>query len=128
MLCASLARVSFVSWYRGAPLAPSRPPPEAGAPSPVQPPLRCPVDAPGLLVALLGLGLILVGSWLVVVCQRAALVRAELAGERGRRERAERNLAVRRGTVARLAEVARAGWREDGAFTARGTVPIKQRR
>ena len=86
------------------------------------------MDAPGLLVALLGLGLILVGSWLVVVCQRAALVRAELAASRGRVRVLERTVEARRGTVARLAEVARAGWREDGAFTARGTVPIKQRR
>ena len=68
------------------------------------------MDAPGLIVSILGLALIAAVSWLVVVCQQAALVRAELAGERGRRERAERLLVVRRGTVARLAEVARAGW------------------
>ena len=83
------------------------------------------MDAPGLLVTVLGLGLIAAVSWLVVTCQRAALVRAELAGERGRRERAERLLVVRRGTVARLAEVARAGWVGD-AITVRGTVPIKR--
>ena len=110
-MCALLGAVSVVTWYRGAPLPESRPASEAGAPSPVQPPLRCPVDAPGLLVSILGLGLIGAVSWLVVVAQRAALVRAELAGERGRRERAERLLVVRRGTVARLAEVARVGWR-----------------
>lgn len=85
------------------------------------------MDAPGLIVSLLGLALIGAVSWLVVVCQRAALVRAELAGERGRRERAERLLVVRRGTVARLAEVARAGWCGD-AITVRGTVPIRQGR
>lgn len=85
------------------------------------------MDAPGLIVSLLGLALIAAVSWLVVVCQRAALVRAELAGERGRRERAERLLVVRRGTVARLAEVARAGWCGD-AITVRGTVPIRQGR
>jgi predicted DNA-binding transcriptional regulator len=78
-----------------------------------------------LLVTVLGLSLIAAVSWLVVVAQRAALVRAELAGERGRRERAERLLVVRRGTVARLAEVARAGWVGD-AITVRGTVPIKR--
>ena len=83
------------------------------------------MDAPGLLVTVLGLSLIAAVSWLVVVAQRAALVRAELAGERGRRERAERLLVVSRGTVARLAEVARAGWVGD-AITVRGTVPIKR--
>ena len=57
-----------------------------------------------------------------------ALVRAELAAERAGRLRAERTVAAHRGSIVRLAEVARAGWREDGAFTARGTVPIKQRR
>ena len=69
------------------------------------------MDAPSLLVVVLGLAAGGTGAWLVVVAQRAALVRAELAGERGRRERAERLLVVRRGTVARLAEVARVGWR-----------------
>ena len=83
------------------------------------------MDAPGILVVLLGLLAGGAWAWLVVVCQRAALVRAELAGERGRRERAERLLVVRRGTVARLAEVARAGWVGD-AITVRGTVPIKR--
>ncbi len=78
------------------------------------------MDNPGILVSLLGLGLIFVGSWLVVACQRAALVRAERDAERRGRERAERLLVVRRGSLVRLAEVARAGWRDDGAFTARG--------
>ena len=86
------------------------------------------MDAPGILVVLLGLLAGGAWAWLVVVCQRAALVRAELAASRGRVRVLERTVEARRGTVARLAEVARAGWREDGAFTARGTVPIKQRR
>jgi hypothetical protein len=72
------------------------------------------VDNPGILVSLLGLGLIFVGSWLVVACQRAALVRAERDAERRGRERAERLLVVRRGSLVRLAEVARAGWVGDG--------------
>ena len=83
------------------------------------------MDAPGLLVSILGLALIAAVSWLVVACQRAALVRAELDAERRGRERAERLLVVRRGSLVRLAEVARAGWVGD-AITVRGTVPIKR--
>ncbi len=85
------------------------------------------MDNPGILVSLLGLGLIFVGSWLVVACQRAALVRAELAAARGRVGVLERSQEARRGSLVRLAEVARAGWVGDG-ITVRGTVPIKQRR
>jgi len=69
------------------------------------------VDNPGILVSLLGLGLIFVGSWLVVACQRAALVRAELAAARGRVGVLERSQEARRRSVVALAEVARAGWR-----------------
>ena len=81
------------------------------------------MDAPGVIVALLGLALIAAVSWLVVVCQRAALVRAELAASRGRVRVLERSQEARRGTVARLAEVARAGWCGD-AITVRGTVRV----
>jgi hypothetical protein len=77
------------------------------------------VDAPSLLVVVLGLvsmaGLALGAlGW-----QRAAL-------ERAGRLRAERTVAAHRGSIVRLAEVARAGWREDGAFTARGTVKVRR--
>ena len=72
------------------------------------------MDAPGILVTVLGL---LAGgavSWLVIACQRAGIV--------GRRVAVlERDLAARRGTVARLAEVARAGWMGDAI-----TVPVKR--
>ena len=77
------------------------------------------MDAPGLLVVVLGL---LAGgglAWGVVGWQRAALARARV-------QLLERDLAARRGTVARLAEVARAGWQGD-AITVRGTVPVKPR-
>lgn len=83
------------------------------------------MDAPGLIVSILGLALIAAVSWLVVVCQRAALVRAELAASRGRVRVLERTVEARRGTVVRLAEVARAGWCGD-AITVRGTVPIRR--
>ena len=81
------------------------------------------MDAPGLIVSILGLALIAAVSWLVVVAQRAALVRAELAASRGRVRVLERTVEARRGTVARLAEVARAGWVGD-AITVRGTVKV----
>ena len=85
------------------------------------------MDFPGLLVTVLGLSLIAAVSWLVVACQRAGLVRAELAAARGRVGVLERSQEARRRSVVALAEVARAGWCGD-AITVRGTVPIKQRR
>ena len=69
------------------------------------------MDAPGLLVVVLGLaaglGLVLgVLGW-----QRAACAAARVAV-------LERTAEARRGTVVRLAEVARAGWRDGGSISA----------
>ena len=85
------------------------------------------MDFPGLLVTVLGLALIAAVSWLVVACQRAALVRAELAAARGRVGVLERSQEARRRSVVALAEVALAGWVGDG-ITVRWTVRVRQDR
>ena len=74
------------------------------------------MDAPGPLVVILGLAAMAGLIVAVLASQRWGL-------ERRRREVLERDLAARRGTVVRLAEVARAGW----TITARGTVPVGRR-
>lgn len=109
------------------------------------------MDAPGLLVVLLGLvsmaGLVLgVLGW-----QRAALTSGERDAARARVEELERaaarqrvavgalsglvdagdtlpppTVAARRGTVGWLVEASRAGWRGE-TFTARGTVKVRGR-
>ena len=63
------------------------------------------MDAPGILVSVLGLALIAAMSWLVVAVQRAALVRAELAATRSRVGVLERSQEARRRSVVALAEV-----------------------
>lgn len=78
------------------------------------------MDAPSLLVVVLGL---LAGAGLVFAVlgwQRASLARRRVAV-------LERTMEARRGTVARLAEVARAGWVGE-TITVRGTVPIRSER
>ena len=85
------------------------------------------MDAPSLLVVVLGLAAGGTGAWLVVVAQRAALVSRELAAERAGRLRAERTVAAHRGSIVRLAEVARAGWVGE-SISVRGTVRVKRQR
>lgn len=74
------------------------------------------MDAPGLLVVILGLAAMAGLIVAVLASQRWGL-------ERERRLRAERTVAAHRGSIVRLAEVARAGW----TITARGTVPVGRR-
>lgn len=74
------------------------------------------MDAPGLLVVVLGL---LAGgglAWGVVGWQRAALARARV-------QLLERDLAARRGTVRALADLAAGRWDGD-SIRVRGAVPV----
>lgn len=83
------------------------------------------MDAPGLLVTLLGL---LAGgglAWGIVGAQRAALVARERAAERRRVEVLERTVEARRRSVVALADLAAGRWQGD-AITVRGTVPVKR--
>ena len=83
------------------------------------------MDAPGILVTVLGL---LAGgglAWGVVGWQRAGILARERAAERRRVEVLERTVEARRRSVVALADLAAGRWRGD-AITVRGTMPVRR--